>query len=204
MVRFILGFVGARLRGRAADLVLQQRRRPISRSPPAATAEEEFHLHPKHLALASDGPFGKFDQQAAAARLPGLQGSLLGLPQPEPRRVPRPRSARLQRGRSEGDRQPVADRSSVGESGDRRAGDPQGASVRSLPEPVCERDCGARGEQQCASARPVADDQGARWRRGLRLFAADRLSAAAGRAAARSSRPRRRRRGCTTTPISRT
>jgi ubiquinol-cytochrome c reductase cytochrome c1 subunit len=32
-------------------------------SPPAATAEEEYHLHPKPLALSSDGPFGKFDKQ---------------------------------------------------------------------------------------------------------------------------------------------
>ena len=32
-------------------------------SPPQPTAEEEFHLHPKHLSLASDGPFGKFDQK---------------------------------------------------------------------------------------------------------------------------------------------
>ena len=32
-------------------------------SPPPATAEEEFHLHPKHLQLASDGPFGKFDRK---------------------------------------------------------------------------------------------------------------------------------------------
>jgi ubiquinol-cytochrome c reductase cytochrome c1 subunit len=31
--------------------------------PPAATAEHEFHLHPKELQLASDGPFGKFDKQ---------------------------------------------------------------------------------------------------------------------------------------------
>ncbi|HET7710146.1 MAG TPA: cytochrome c1 [Sphingomicrobium sp.] len=31
-------------------------------SPPAATAEEEFHKHPKHLKLASDSPFGRFDQ----------------------------------------------------------------------------------------------------------------------------------------------
>ena len=30
---------------------------------PAPTAEEEFHLEHKHLALASDGPFGKFDKQ---------------------------------------------------------------------------------------------------------------------------------------------
>jgi ubiquinol-cytochrome c reductase cytochrome c1 subunit len=32
-------------------------------SPPEATAEEEFHEHPKHLALASDGPLGKFDNK---------------------------------------------------------------------------------------------------------------------------------------------
>jgi ubiquinol-cytochrome c reductase cytochrome c1 subunit len=32
-------------------------------SPPAPTAEEEFHKHPKHLSLASDGPFGRFDRQ---------------------------------------------------------------------------------------------------------------------------------------------
>ena len=33
------------------------------RSPPEATAEEEFHKHPKHLALKSDGIFGKYDRQ---------------------------------------------------------------------------------------------------------------------------------------------
>jgi len=32
-------------------------------SPPAPTAEEEFHLAPKPLHLASDGPFGHFDKQ---------------------------------------------------------------------------------------------------------------------------------------------
>ncbi len=32
-------------------------------SPPEKTAEEEFHLHPRHLRLASDGPFGHFDKQ---------------------------------------------------------------------------------------------------------------------------------------------
>ena len=31
--------------------------------PPAATAEHEFHLHPKEVSFASDGPFGKFDNQ---------------------------------------------------------------------------------------------------------------------------------------------
>ena len=32
-------------------------------TPAEPTAEEEFHKHPKHLALASDGPLGKFDRQ---------------------------------------------------------------------------------------------------------------------------------------------
>jgi ubiquinol-cytochrome c reductase cytochrome c1 subunit len=32
-------------------------------SPPAPMAEEEFHLAPKHVAFASDGPFGHFDKQ---------------------------------------------------------------------------------------------------------------------------------------------
>jgi ubiquinol-cytochrome c reductase cytochrome c1 subunit len=32
-------------------------------SPPAATAEQEFHREHKELRLASDGPFGKFDKQ---------------------------------------------------------------------------------------------------------------------------------------------
>ena len=31
--------------------------------PASPTAEHEFHEHPKHLALASDGVFGKFDKQ---------------------------------------------------------------------------------------------------------------------------------------------
>ena len=31
--------------------------------PPAPTAEHEFHLHPKELHLASDGPLGRFDRQ---------------------------------------------------------------------------------------------------------------------------------------------
>jgi len=32
-------------------------------APPTATAEEEFHLHPKELHLASNGPLGHFDRQ---------------------------------------------------------------------------------------------------------------------------------------------
>jgi ubiquinol-cytochrome c reductase cytochrome c1 subunit len=33
------------------------------KAPPEATAEHEFHKHPKALRLASDGPFGKYDRQ---------------------------------------------------------------------------------------------------------------------------------------------
>ena len=32
-------------------------------NPPARLAAEEFHQHPKHLALYSDGPFGKFNKE---------------------------------------------------------------------------------------------------------------------------------------------
>jgi ubiquinol-cytochrome c reductase cytochrome c1 subunit len=61
-MRFILGAIGA-----AFSLVLL-----ISfgvnlagyfSAPPEPTAEEEFHRYPKELHLASNGPFGKFDQQ---------------------------------------------------------------------------------------------------------------------------------------------
>jgi ubiquinol-cytochrome c reductase cytochrome c1 subunit len=31
--------------------------------PPAKTVEHEFHLHPKEISFASDGPLGKFDRQ---------------------------------------------------------------------------------------------------------------------------------------------
>ena len=62
MVRIIgfligLGFAGVLLISFVVNLI------DTLRSPPEATAEEEFHKHPKHLALASDGPFGKFDRQ---------------------------------------------------------------------------------------------------------------------------------------------
>ena len=33
------------------------------KAPPEKTAEEEFHRHPKELALASDGPMGHYDRQ---------------------------------------------------------------------------------------------------------------------------------------------
>ena len=62
MLRFILGFIGA-----VFSLVLLisffSNVSTFLTSPPEHTAEEEFHKHPKHLALASDGPMGKFDRQ---------------------------------------------------------------------------------------------------------------------------------------------
>jgi ubiquinol-cytochrome c reductase cytochrome c1 subunit len=62
MIRWIariigLGFVAALLAAFGVNLV------GYFQSPPEATAEHEFHLEPKTLHLASDGPFGKFDQQ---------------------------------------------------------------------------------------------------------------------------------------------
>ena len=61
-MRYILGLVGAVF----SVVLLHSFFSNVSTyltSPPEKTAEEEFHLHPKHLKLASDGPFGKFDRQ---------------------------------------------------------------------------------------------------------------------------------------------
>jgi ubiquinol-cytochrome c reductase cytochrome c1 subunit len=61
LLRWFLGFVGAMF---ALVLVcsLFSGLRTYFANPPAPLASEEFHLEPKHLALSSDGPFGKFDQ----------------------------------------------------------------------------------------------------------------------------------------------
>jgi len=62
MVRIIgflvgLGFAGVLLISLVVNLVA------YVQSPPDDTAESKFHRHPKELALKSDGPFGKFDEQ---------------------------------------------------------------------------------------------------------------------------------------------
>lgn len=61
-MRYILGLIGAVFAGVLLISFFSNVSTYLS-SPPAATAEEEFHLHPKHLALKSDGAFGKFDKQ---------------------------------------------------------------------------------------------------------------------------------------------
>lgn len=62
MVRKIGALVGF---GFVAVLLISLVMNAISyfQAPPEPTAEHEFHRHPKHLALASNGPFGKFDNQ---------------------------------------------------------------------------------------------------------------------------------------------
>lgn len=62
MLRFILGLVGLAFAGVLLISFFVGMSTYIS-SPPAKTAEEEYHLHPKHLALASDGPLGHFDRK---------------------------------------------------------------------------------------------------------------------------------------------
>ncbi|WP_395623012.1 cytochrome c1 [Sphingomonas daechungensis] len=61
-MRYILGLVGAVFSVVLLISFFSNVSTYLS-SPPPKTAEEEFHLHPKHLSLASDGPFGKFDKQ---------------------------------------------------------------------------------------------------------------------------------------------
>ena len=61
-MRFILGFIG----GVFAVILLISFFSNLATyfgSPPAPLAAEEFHREPKHLALSSDGPFGKFDKR---------------------------------------------------------------------------------------------------------------------------------------------
>jgi ubiquinol-cytochrome c reductase cytochrome c1 subunit len=58
IARFIgLGFAAAVLWAFGSNLITN------IQSPPAATAEDDFHRHPKELSLKSDGLFGKFDEQ---------------------------------------------------------------------------------------------------------------------------------------------
>jgi ubiquinol-cytochrome c reductase cytochrome c1 subunit len=60
-MRFILGFIGAVF----AAVLLISLISGVSEyfsNPPEVQVAEEFHLEPRHLALASDGPFGKFDK----------------------------------------------------------------------------------------------------------------------------------------------
>jgi ubiquinol-cytochrome c reductase cytochrome c1 subunit len=61
-MRFILGFIG----GVFAIILLISFFSNLAtyfQNPPAPLAADEFHIEPKHLALASDGPFGKFDKR---------------------------------------------------------------------------------------------------------------------------------------------
>src|SRR5687768_10626760 len=62
MIRIIAFLVGVGFAGVLLISLITGLSETIA-SPPEPTAEEEFHKHPKHLRLASDGPFGTFDRQ---------------------------------------------------------------------------------------------------------------------------------------------
>ena len=194
-----------RLRRRPADLAVHRRSATISANPPEETAEHEFHKHAKH---ARTSP--------ATARSASSTGSSCSAASRSTRKSAPPATASTssrsatshELGYTEAEVKAIADQWAIevpsvnpdtGEAATRKA-----IPSDRFPSALCQRDRGARGQQQCASARPVADHQGARGRRGLHLFAADRLSEASRPSCSRSSRPRRPRRACTTTPISRT
>ncbi|HET8750428.1 MAG TPA: cytochrome c1 [Sphingomicrobium sp.] len=61
-MRFILGFIGAVFAGVLLISLVTGLATYFSH-PPAPLASEEFHLKPKPLHLASDGPFGHFDKK---------------------------------------------------------------------------------------------------------------------------------------------
>jgi ubiquinol-cytochrome c reductase cytochrome c1 subunit len=62
LLRLILGLIGAAFAGVVMISLVSNVVTSIQQ-PAEETAEHEFHKHPKHLSLASDGPFGKFDLQ---------------------------------------------------------------------------------------------------------------------------------------------
>ena len=62
MVRFIAFVVGL-VFGGILLISLVNTASTYFTSPPEPVVSEEFRKHPKHLELASDGPFGKFDQR---------------------------------------------------------------------------------------------------------------------------------------------
>lgn len=61
-MRFILGFIGAVFAGVLLISLINGVATYVS-SPPAPLASDEFHKPPKPLHLASDGPFGRFDNR---------------------------------------------------------------------------------------------------------------------------------------------
>ena len=61
-MRFILGFIGVVFAGVLLIAMIGNLSTYFT-NPPEHLATEEFHKHPKHLELASDGPFGKFDNR---------------------------------------------------------------------------------------------------------------------------------------------
>jgi ubiquinol-cytochrome c reductase cytochrome c1 subunit len=60
-MRFILGVIGAVFAG-VLLLSLFSGVFDYFNHPPEPVVSEQFHLEPRHLALSSDGPFGKFDK----------------------------------------------------------------------------------------------------------------------------------------------
>ncbi|HEX5257720.1 MAG TPA: cytochrome c1 [Sphingomicrobium sp.] len=61
-MRFILGFIGAVFAG-VLLIAFISNLATYFKSPPAPLASDEFHLPPKDVHFASDGPFGKFDMR---------------------------------------------------------------------------------------------------------------------------------------------
>ena len=61
-MRFILGFIGA-VFALILTISLISGLSTYFSSPPAPLASDVFHKEPKELHLASDGPFGKFDNE---------------------------------------------------------------------------------------------------------------------------------------------
>ena len=142
-----------------------------------------------------DGIFGTLRPRRRPARLPGLSRGLRGLPRPEVRRLPQPRrrwATRKTTSRRSRPSPPVTD----GPNDEGEMFERPGQPFDRVAQPVPERAGGGVRPMAAGAARPVADRQGPRGRRGLPLRLLTGYEEPPGRG-------RGARRAATTTPTSR-
>ncbi len=160
-MRFILGFIGA-VFALVLTISLINGISTYFSTPPAKTAAEEFHEHPTDLRLASDGPFGKFDNQQLQR---GFQVysevcracHSLNLVSFRDLEHIGYNEAEVKKIASDWKTQVPSHQPRHGRGGDAARRSPSDH----IPVAVPKRDRSARREQQCAAAGSFADHQGA-------------------------------------------
>ena len=180
-MRFILGFIGAVFAGVLLISLISGVATYIQ-SPPAPLAAEEFHLAPKHLELASDGPFGRFNKQQLqrgfqvysevcsachSLKLVSFRDLKdLGYDDAEIKKIA-----------SDWKTQVPSINPDTGEEATRKA-----LPSDNFPPPFANETAARAANNNALAARPLTDDEGSRGRCCIRLFDSDWFPGSAGRA----------------------